>query len=153
MPSRLRPTSPARPPPNRAGRVLTASAALAFGYAGAAVAWYTLLFSAACLQDAGDTSPYCDSRWSVPVGIVVFTPLVAACAYAAMANARAARRGRRLTQRQRRRVIVLLAVLTLVGLVQPFGIFLVPLAWAAVGLYVLLVRGVVAAGRALAARS
>jgi len=49
-------------------------------------------------------------------------------------------------------VIVLLVILTLVGLVQPFGIFLVPFAWVCVGLFVLLVRGIAAAGRAGARR-
>lgn len=122
-----------------------ACAALAFGIAGALLLWNTVLWSASCLGDAGDSSPYCDTRWSVPVAVVIFTPLVALCAVSALRTARAACRGRRLTRRERRRVIALLVILTLVGLVQPFGYFLVPLFWLVVGIFVLLVRGVAAA--------
>jgi len=122
-----------------------ACAALAFGIAGALLLWNTVLWSASCLADAGDTSPYCESRWSVPVSAVIFTPLVALCAVSALATARAARHGLRLTRRERRRVIALPIVLTLVGLVQPFGYLLVPFFWLVVGIFVLLVRGVAAA--------
>ena len=122
-----------------------AALALALGFAGATVLWNTFIFSVVCLGDSGDSSPYCDTRWSVPISAVIVTPLVALCAVSALATARGALRGRRLTRRERRRVIALLIVLTLVGLVQPFGYFLVPLFWLVVGIFVLLVRGVAAA--------
>ncbi len=140
-------TSTSRSAPDRADRLLLACAALAFGFAGAVILWNTVLFSVVCLENAGDTSPYCDTRWSVPAGLVIFIPLVVLCAVSALATVRGARRGRRLTRRERRVVFALLVILTLVGLVQPFGFFLVPLAWATIGLFVLLVRGVAAAGR------
>lgn len=140
-------TASARPAPSRADRVLMASAALAFGVAGVTVLWYTFIFSLACLGDSGDTSPHCDSRWSVPVSVVVVTPIIALCAVSALATARGARHGRRLTRRERRRVIALLVVLTLVGLVQPFGYLLVPFTWLVVVAFVLLVRGIAAVTR------
>ncbi len=140
-------TASARPAPSRADRVLMASAALAFGVAGVTVLWYTVLWSAYCLDNAGDTSPYCESRWSVPVSAVVVVPLVALCAVSAVATARGARHGRRLTRRERRRVIALLVVLTLVGLVQPLGYLLVAFTWFVIVSFVLLVRGVAAVTR------
>lgn len=144
--------SSARPAPDRAARVLMVCAALTLGIVAATVLWYTFIFSLACLGNSGDASPHCESRWSVPVSAVIVLPLVALCIVSAVAAGRAARHGRGLTRRERRRVIALLAVLTLVGLVQPFGYLLVPFAWAVVGFFVLLVRGVAAAGRARSRR-
>jgi len=140
------PTS-ARPAPDRPHRVLMACGALAFGVAGALLLWTGVMGSVACLADAGDNSPYCDSRWSVLAGAVVYIPLLALCAASALATARGARHGRRLTRRERRLVIAFLVVLTLFGLVQPFGILVVPFAWLVVVVFVLLVRGLAAATR------
>ncbi len=143
----------AGPAPDRPNRVLMASWALAFGVAGALLLSNTVLWSAACLADAGANSPHCESRWFVPAGAAVLGPLVALCAASALATARGARRGRRLTHRQRRVVIVTLLVLTLFGLLAvPFGVVLVPFAWVVVAIFVLLVRGIAAVARSTSRR-
>jgi cobalamin synthase len=130
-----------------------ASWALAFGGAGALLLLNTFLWSAACLADAGDNSPHCGSRWFVPAGAAVFIPLVALCAACALATARGAWRGRRLSRRERRLVIVTLVVLTLFGLLAvPFGVVLVPFAWLVVAICVLLVRGIAAVVRSISSR-
>ncbi len=125
-----------------------ACAALAFAVAGFLLLWTLVMGSAACLADAGETSPYCESRWSVLAYAAILTPLLVLCVAAARATARGARRGRRLTRRERRLVIAGLVVLSLFGLGIPFGILLVPFCWLVIAIFVLLVRGVAAVGRA-----
>ncbi|MEJ7892997.1 MAG: hypothetical protein WKF94_10180 [Solirubrobacteraceae bacterium] len=109
-------------------RTLLTVVSLALAGTGALLLWAMVAWSAACLQEAGDTSPYCESRLSVPVAIVLGFPLVALCAAAARVTARAARADRPLTRSQRRFVTRTVAGLSVLALVTvPYAIVFAPL--------------------------
>ncbi len=142
----------ARLRPSRTDRFLMACLALTLSAAAALIFLNTVLWSLACLEDYGATSPYCDSRWLVLLSAVIVIPLIVLCTLSMLASYRAARQSRRLTQRELQRVITLFIILTLVGLTQPFGYVLVPFTWFVIGVFVLLVRGVAALNRSASSR-